>query len=622
MENNQHVEYFLKYYTELKIKPEFAVLIRGVWGSGKTWFIQQFLQENSVDHLYISLNGVSKTKEIEDSIFQQLHPILSSKGMKVASKILKGIIKTTIHVDFDGDGKNDASASPSIPDVEIESYFKNVDERVIIFDDLERCSIEIKDILGYINQYVEVNGLKVIILANEKEILNSNDKKTYKKIKEKVIGKSFDIETDYQSAVTAFIDQLTNEKVKEYLNETPIIEETYLTASYQNLRHLRQSLLDFERFIEYIPDDCWEKDGLIDHLLRLFLTISFEIKKGKIIEDNIIELLLSIPIPYNKTKDEKPKPIDEIRSKHSVFKLRYQPISSELLKEYFSSGAMNADRVNNSIKSSYYYQDDNTPDWIKLLRFRTLSDDEFEALSSKIYENILSKNIEDRYEILQMSGLFLYLEELTLFDMDRQVFVEKVKECIDEMRTKDLFKLQGGERYPSDHSHGLMYSCFRTDEFQSILSHVKDIIEDQVAIDLPDKAAALCNSLRESVDDFGEKIILSNSRNNLYYETPIFQFVNTEELIGIIIGLSNHDKQSFAYYIQERYERGHFKDRLLPDLDNLRLIKFGLVEKLSELGKISAHIIDKEVISSLDLAITKLEEGLPDENENAPLEID
>lgn len=41
----------------------------------------------------------------------------------------------------------------------------------IIFDDLERCSIVIPNILGYINQFVENNGLKVIVIANEDEII-------------------------------------------------------------------------------------------------------------------------------------------------------------------------------------------------------------------------------------------------------------------------------------------------------------------------------------------------------------------------------------------------------------------------------------------------------------------
>ena len=47
---------------------------------------------------------------------------------------------------------------------------------ILIFDDLERCKIPINDLLGYINQFVEHLNLKVIIVANEKEINKIVDK--------------------------------------------------------------------------------------------------------------------------------------------------------------------------------------------------------------------------------------------------------------------------------------------------------------------------------------------------------------------------------------------------------------------------------------------------------------
>jgi len=181
MNKNAHVTEYLDYYLSLNGSPGFAILLRGEWGSGKTWFIKDYLiSRQTLKHLYVSLNGVSSFKEIEDIFFQQLHPLLASKGMKIAGKVLKGIIKTTINVDFNNDGKSDGNFSSAIPDINLPEYFKNIDENIIIFDDLERCAIEPPKILGYINQFVESNGLKVVILANEKEIINKDDKNATK----------------------------------------------------------------------------------------------------------------------------------------------------------------------------------------------------------------------------------------------------------------------------------------------------------------------------------------------------------------------------------------------------------------------------------------------------------
>ena len=46
----------------------------------------------------------------------------------------------------------------------------SVKDSILIFDDLERCDCPINEILGYINTFVEHNGMKVILIANQKEI--------------------------------------------------------------------------------------------------------------------------------------------------------------------------------------------------------------------------------------------------------------------------------------------------------------------------------------------------------------------------------------------------------------------------------------------------------------------
>ena len=40
---NEHIESFLDHYIDLAVAPEYAVLLTGKWGSGKTFFIKNFL---------------------------------------------------------------------------------------------------------------------------------------------------------------------------------------------------------------------------------------------------------------------------------------------------------------------------------------------------------------------------------------------------------------------------------------------------------------------------------------------------------------------------------------------------------------------------------------------------
>jgi hypothetical protein len=74
--------------------------------------------------------------------------------MKLAATIGKAVLKATTRIDVDGDGKEDISVSSNIPDVDLSEYFKTPKECLLIFDDLERCSMNVSDILGYINSFV------------------------------------------------------------------------------------------------------------------------------------------------------------------------------------------------------------------------------------------------------------------------------------------------------------------------------------------------------------------------------------------------------------------------------------------------------------------------------------
>jgi hypothetical protein len=155
-EQNKNIGDFLSYFFNFDQAPEYAVLIKGAWGSGKSWFVHKALdsfKESSGKYLYVSLYGMVCFEDIENSFFEQMHPVLSSKGMKLTSKIAKGLLKATIKLDLDGDGKSETTTKIPMDALNLPDYLKDTDSFVLVFDDLERCSMNIGDVLGYINQH-------------------------------------------------------------------------------------------------------------------------------------------------------------------------------------------------------------------------------------------------------------------------------------------------------------------------------------------------------------------------------------------------------------------------------------------------------------------------------------
>lgn len=266
---NKHIEEYLDYYFDGKKKFEYAVLLNGAWGSGKTWFVKKYIEKQiSKDKkvAYISLNGISKTSEIDEAIFKCIHPVLGSKQAKLAGQLFKGAIKATLRIDLDGDSKPDANLGISAPDIKFPDYLKIDDNFILIFDDLERCELKIEETLGYINYFVEQENIKVLVVSNDTEIKESDN---FLRKKEKLIGTTFNYSEDQDLAIKSILEEIDNFELKEKLiTVIPIITETFNRIGYKNLRAFKQSVFDFERF--YRKDILNGTEILIRRSLRNF----------------------------------------------------------------------------------------------------------------------------------------------------------------------------------------------------------------------------------------------------------------------------------------------------------------------------------------------------------------
>ena len=94
-------------------------MIIGPWGIGKTFLIKSFLKgienESHVKQIYISLYGKIQLDQIDEEIFQKLHPFLGSKGVKLLGVVAKGILKTTTNINL---GSSETiSINVQLPDI-------------------------------------------------------------------------------------------------------------------------------------------------------------------------------------------------------------------------------------------------------------------------------------------------------------------------------------------------------------------------------------------------------------------------------------------------------------------------------------------------------------------------
>jgi hypothetical protein len=159
----------VKDYTSENIY-SYALLLDGEWGCGKTHFVKHTIldqiKETDRKAIYISLYGISSVDMLHTTVFNayyaEVNPSLD-KAFKIVTA-LSPAMKITPY------GIGDAvSVIGKFIGRTVRKKFIDLDKCFFIFDDLERCSAPICDVLGYINNFIEHNNCKVLIVANEAE---------------------------------------------------------------------------------------------------------------------------------------------------------------------------------------------------------------------------------------------------------------------------------------------------------------------------------------------------------------------------------------------------------------------------------------------------------------------
>ena len=289
-------QYILHYLTEDKTKS--AIMLTAPWGSGKSFYIQNELKpflekEENGSHkcLVVSLYGLKELSEISKVLYLESRAKFlnnNSEKMeagKLATKtILKGVT-SFLGIDL------------SHSDEDMQKLFESIDlsGKLIILEDLERSGIDILEVLGYVNNLVEQDGVKVLLVANEEAIkqykplttttedqqnvvelmykaTDNNDReftetaKKYLEIKEKTISDTIQFEEDYSMAISDIIHLFDDEILNRFANDSNIKDILNVMKSCEtfNLRSFIfacQKLSDIFKKLDkkYLSDDNFVK---------------------------------------------------------------------------------------------------------------------------------------------------------------------------------------------------------------------------------------------------------------------------------------------------------------------------------------------------------------------------
>lgn len=260
----------LSYIDEWDSNPEYAILLTGAWGCGKTYFVQNLLKERNKKTpklaWYISLFGVQSSVDIDARLFETAHPIIGDvekqEYFAVAFNVLRSAGKYTCGIDV----KNIAHAV--LRTIKLKKY-EQLSCQVLFVDDVERAGMKISDIFGYFDRIVRGNT-RVIFISNEDE-LRSHDT-AYDIVKEKIIGETYQLSPDYDSALDEFCVMEEGKKWNA-IERKGELQNIIDRLGIKNLRILRQTMHQWGQFFERLPKEYQEDDEYVCILFEEFVVL-------------------------------------------------------------------------------------------------------------------------------------------------------------------------------------------------------------------------------------------------------------------------------------------------------------------------------------------------------------
>ena len=456
---------------------DYAIMINGEWGSGKTYFWNnkirnkiESMQVNgkSLTTIYMSLYGISNLEEISKKIFIETTQLMDKNLKKYMNS--NGQTNIPEYAKTGLDMANFFGVTQNGDKIDYENFF-STDDKVLCFDDLERANVDVIDILGYINNFVEHDHIKTIIICNEKELstkLKSNniemktfiatyllDKESkllttdkpmvekikdtiedvfdkandYERIKEKLIGETFEYQPEFAYIINGIL--MRYEKYPDLIrflkSNTGLITSTFEKSGTRNLRILKHSLSDFKKIFDMVSKSYPNTNNRILQTMLIFtIAISFEIKAGKITKDKFInvkdnEEYKSIVVSSRIFMDNRQFYIKEFDNNYYYnFKAEYRFfkfIEMFVRTRIFDMKIFKRDMedIINTIDTS------NLPGYKRLLteEYWKISDDEFPKVVEDVLDTVKNGKIS-LIDIVKMYAYFMYFNNKDLIIYDEE----------------------------------------------------------------------------------------------------------------------------------------------------------------------------------------------------------
>lgn len=597
---------------------DYAIMLNGEWGSGKTYFwnnkIKPKIESMALNGkrytaIYMSLYGISNLEEISKKIFIETTQLMDKNLKKFMDA--SGVKNIPEYAKTGLDMANFFGVTQNGDRIDYGQFF-STDDKVLCFDDLERANVDVIDILGYINNFVEHDHIKTIIICNEKELStklkNSNlemktfiatyllDKENklniktdkpmverirdtieyvfdkandYERIKEKLIGETFEYAPEFNYIINGLLMRYENcpDLIRFLRENTKLIISTFNKSGTRNLRILKHSLTNFKKIFDMVNNYYPNTNHRVLQTMLIFtIAISFEIKAGKITKDKFVNIndneeYKAILVSSRVFMDNRQFYIKEFDNNYYYnFKAEYRFF--KFIELYVRTRIFDMKVFKQDMEAII-----NTVDTDKLPGYKRLLTEEYWKIADDQFDGIITEVLDDvkngRIELINVVKLFAYFAH----------FVRKGLINYDMKTIKSVF-LNGMNVSSLTSSYcpnvdeelaSLAIEEDRSEDMEEILAHFNKIniqLEDKM---YKEKAEEIFKYIPMKMEQFYDRF------DKECMETPIFKYYDVFQMFQRISCASNEDIVTIKEKLLDRAKK--HGEELQDELPNLKKLK-------------------------------------------------
>lgn len=628
---------------------DYAIMINGEWGSGKTYFWNNQIKKKidtmklngkKFTTIYMSLYGISDLEEISKKIFIETSQLMDKNLRKFMNS--HGQLTIPEYAKTGIDMANFFGVTSGGDKVNYEDFF-STDDKVLCFDDLERANVDVIDILGYINNFVEHDHIKTIIICNEKELstkikssniemktfiatylldkqgeLNKSDvpmvekiqekiehvfdkANDYERIKEKLIGETFEYAPKFDYIINGILMRYeSNRDLIKFLREnTNLIMNTFKKSGTRNLRILKHALNDFEKIYEMVNKFYPNTNNIVMQTMLIFtIAMSFEIKAGKITKEKFKNIqnneeYKSILVSSRVLMDNRQFYIKEFdsnyyynfKAEYRFFKFIEYYIRTRIFEmKIFKADMEEVERTSNAKKIPAYKQ-------ILTQEYWKMQDDKFFDIVNEALEDVKKGEME-LIDIVKLFAYYIHFIKKDLISYDlknlKSIFINGM----------NLASLHSGYCDNVEEELGkIAIKEFFTTDMEDILNHFKNLNEQLLDKSYKEKAEEIFKNIPMKMQQFYATF------DKECMDVPILKYYDPFQLFQRISCGSNEDIMIIKDRIVKRYEL-HPKE-LEPEIKNLKMLKQIIDDYLRGKDNTIKTVVLKEFSKDLGMILEK-----------------